>query len=135
MTFTNTRWADCPDNMLEYVSQQRKLHKQILASSQVFSRVDIKLREQTNFVVECRSFFMGRLIYCKYFNTPEYLAGGDKKDSGRKKRKVVRRHLFVAYDSIRKVYDTEQIMVDLLERDSVDTESTISELIRRLQKK
>lgn len=113
LTFASTEWEKCPSNMLEYISQQRKLHKQIVASSQVFTRIDKKLREQTNYVIECKSLFLGRWIFNKAFNTAEYLANDEKGDKGARKRKRAWRYNFVAYDSIRKLYDTMQIMVEL----------------------
>ena len=113
LTFESTRWEDAPDNLLDYISQQRKLHKQIVSSSQVFTRIDKKLREQTNYVVECKSYLMGRLITNKYYITQEYIANGEKMDKGQRKRKPKKRDCFIAYDFIRKKYNTEQIMKDL----------------------
>lgn len=113
LTFESTKWEDAPSNLLDYISQQRKLHKLILASSQVFTRIDKKLREQTNFIVECKSLLLGRLIINKFYNTPEYIANGDKMDKGSRKRKTKKREVFVAYDDIREKYNTEQIMKDL----------------------
>lgn len=113
LTFASDKWQNCPDGMLDYISQQRKLHKQIVASSQVFTRVDKKLREQTNFVIECKSLFMGRWVFQKWFHTPEYLANDEKMDAGSRMRKRAKRYNFVAYDNIRSSYDTMQIMKDL----------------------
>lgn len=113
LTFESTKWEDAPENLLDYISQQRKLHKQIVSSSQVFTRIDKKLREQTNFVIECRSYLMGRLITNKYFITQEYISNGEKMDKGQRKRKAKKRNCFIAYDDIRKKYNTEQIMKDL----------------------
>jgi len=113
LTFASQDWANCPSNMLDYISQQRKLHKQIVASSQVFTRVDKKLREQTNFVIECQSILMGRWIFNKAFSTDEYLANDEKGDKGARKRKRAWRVNFVAYDQIREAYDTMQLMKQL----------------------
>lgn len=113
LTFASQRWESAPDNMLEYISQQRKLHKQIVASAQVFSRVDKKLREQTNFVIECKSVFWGRWVFNKYFNTTEYISNDEKMDSGNRKRKRSKRYSFVGTNRIRDLYDTYQVMVDL----------------------
>lgn len=113
LTFASQKWASCPDNMLEYISQQRKLHKQIVASSQVFTRIDVKLREQTNYVIECNSIFGGRLVFNKFFTTDQYLAAKDAKDNGRRRRKRSKRYSFVGYNSIRENYDTMQVMRDL----------------------
>lgn len=113
LTFASQNWEDCPDNMLDYISQQRKLRKQIVASSQVFTRVDKKLREQTNFVIECSSLFMGRWIFNKFFHTTDYLANDEKGDAGARRRKRARRRNFVAYDAIRETYDTYQVMKEV----------------------
>lgn len=115
LTFESTRWQDAPCNVLDYISQQRKLHKQILSSSQVFTRIDKKLREQTNFVIECCSLFLGRLIINKKYRTTEYIANDEKMDKGTRKRKVKSRMSYIAYDRIRNAYDTHQIMKDLNE--------------------
>ncbi len=113
LTFESTKWEDAPDNLLDYISQQRKLHKQIVASSQVFTRINKKLREQTNFVIECKSFLMGRLVVNKYYNTAEYIANDEKFDKGSRKRRTVKREVFIAYDEIREKYNTEEIMKEL----------------------
>lgn len=128
LTFASQNYESCPDNMMEYISQQRKLHKQIVSSSQVFTRIDKKLREQTNYVVECKSLG-GRWIFNKFFHTTDYLANDEKGDNGPRKRKRARRRSFIAYDHIRQLYDTMQVMVDLrggkskkdIERDRIKT--------------
>lgn len=113
MTLNSDKWKDRPDDLLYYISQQRKMHKQIVASSQVFTRIDKILREQTNFVVECNSFLLGRLVVNRYYHTEEYIANDEKKDKGNKKRKVAKYNIFIAKDFIRNSYDTEEIMKDL----------------------
>ena len=130
LTFESTKWQDAPANLLDYVSQQRKLHKQILGSSQVFTRIDKKLREQTNFVIECKSIFSGRLVINSYYKTTEYIANGDKMDKGQRKRKVHRRISYVAYDNLRKSYNTEQIMKEL--NKSRSNESVLIDLIKEI---
>lgn len=113
LTFESTKWEDAPSNLLDYISQQRKLHKQIVSTSQVFTRVDKKLREQTNNVIECRSYFLGRLITNKYYETQEYISNGEKLNAGNRKRKCKKRQVFVGYDKIRQKYNTEEIMKEL----------------------
>lgn len=113
LTFESTKWEDAPSNLLDYISQQRKFHKLILATSQVFTRIDKKLREQTNFVVECRSYLLGRLCTNKYFDTATYICNDEKLDKGNKRRKPRKRDVFVAYDEIRNKYHTEEIMKEL----------------------
>lgn len=112
LTFESTSWQDAPDALLDYISQQRKLHKQIIASSQVFTRINKKLREQTNYVIECRCLF-GRVVSQRFYRTPEYITNGEKFDKGARKRRVKKRYCFVAKDEIRRKYNTEEIMKDL----------------------
>lgn len=113
LTFESTKWEDAPNNLLDYISQQRKFHKLILASSQVFTRIDKKLREQTNFVIECISYLKGRLVTIKYFDTPSYIQNGEKLDKGARKRRARKRNVFVGYDKIRSHYNTEEIMKEI----------------------
>ena len=113
LTFESTKWEDAPDNLLDYISQQRKFHKLILGSSQVFTRIDKKLREQTNFVIECKSLLLGRLVINKFYNTQEYISNGDKLQAGNRKRKCRKRDVFVGYNRIRNKYNTQEIMKEL----------------------
>lgn len=130
LTFESTKWQDAPSNLLDYISQQRKFHKQILGSSQVFTRIDKKLREQTNYVIECKSIFNGRLVINSYYKTVEYIANGEKMDKGQRKRKVHRRKSYVAYNFIRKSYNTEQIMKEL--KTGRSNESVLVDLIKKV---
>lgn len=113
MTLSSDKWKSRPDDLLYYISQQRKMHKQIVASSQVFTRIDKTLREQTNFVVECKSYLLGRLCSNKYYHTEEYIANDEKKDKGSRKRRFKKFRIFIAKDFIRNSYDTEEIMKEL----------------------
>lgn len=124
LTLESAAWKDAPPNLLEHISQQRKNHKMILSSSQVFTRINKVLREQTNYIVECKSMFMGRLVFNKFYYTDTFVAPEERK--GKKKQKTVKRYSFVAYDSIREKYDTEQIMVKL-----VDTELSEEERFKK----
>lgn len=112
LTLSSTSWKNAPENLLEYVSQQRKLYKHIIASSQVFQRVNIKLREQTNYIIDCRNIAK-RWIFISAFNTMTYSINGDKKDEGRKDRKRVWTYNFIATDEIRNLYDTYETQVSL----------------------
>ena len=131
LTFESTKWKDAPENLLDYISQQRKLHKQIVSSSQVFTRIDKKLREQTNYVIECKSFLGGRLVVNSYYKTVEYIANGDKMDKGQRKRKVAKRDVYIAYNNIRNSYNTEQVMKEL--RTGKSKESVLVDLIRKVK--
>ena len=133
MTLNSDKWKDRPDDLLYYISQQRKMHKQIVASSQVFTRIDKILREQTNYVVECSSFLMGRLVVNRFYHTEEYIANDEKKDKGTRKRKVKAYRIFIARDFIRNSYDTEEIMKDLKVAKSKDKQ--LVDLIKEYSKK
>lgn len=130
LTFESTKWQDAPSNLLDYISQQRKYHKQIVSSSQVFTRIDKKLREQTNFVIECKSIFRGRLCINSYYRTVEYIANDEKMDKGSRKRKVRKRYVFVAFDNLRNKYNTEQVMKEL--KTSKSNESVLIDLIKKV---
>ena len=124
LTLSSENWKNAPDNLLEYISQQRKLYKHVIASSQVFERVNIKLREQTNYVIEV-SNIMKRWIFYKAFHTVDYMVNGELKDNGMKKRRRAFRYNFIATDNIRKLYDTYETQVDLnmKKQKSIDVES------------
>ena len=109
------------------------MHKQIVASSQVFTRIDKTLREQTNFVVECKSYLLGRLCTNKYYHTEEYIANDEKKDKGSRKRKVSKYEIFIAKDKIRNSYDTEEIMKEL--KVAKSEESQLTDLLLKFAKK
>lgn len=112
LTLESGNWKNAPTNVLEYVSQQRKMFKHIIGSSQVFERVNIKLREQTNYVVEV-SNIQRRWIFLRAFNKMTYTINGDKKDEGQKKRRRSWKYDFIATDRIRQMFDTYEIQVDL----------------------
>lgn len=130
LTFESTEWQSAPADLLDYISQQRKFHKQILASSQVFTRINKKLREQTNFVIECKSFLRGRLVINKYYRTAEYIANDEKMDKGSRKRKVAKRYVYIGFDSIRNLYNTMQVMKEVKTNKSI--ESQLVDLIKKV---
>ncbi len=132
LTFESTKWQDAPENLLDYISQQRKYHKQIVSSSQVFTRINKKLREQTNYVIECKSIFKGRLVINSYYRTVEYIANDEKMDKGSRKRKVKKRYVFIGYDNIRNKYNTEQVMKEL--RTSKSNEKVLIDFVKKVVK-
>lgn len=116
LTLASHKWQKAPENLLEYVSQQRKMYKHIIGGSQVFERVNIRLREQTNYVVEISNFGK-RWIFMSAFNKETYGVNGERKDEGMRKRSRAWRYNFVATDELRKMYDTYEIQVDLYEKE------------------
>lgn len=112
LTFASENWKSAPDNLLETISMSRKNHRHIIASSQVFSRVNIKLREQTNYIIECATI-LNRWTFNKAFYTHDYLVNADLKDSGIRKRKHQWTYNFVQTDTIRNSYDTYELLEEL----------------------
>lgn len=110
LTFDSQSWKNAPANLLEYVSLQRHLHKCIFGSSQVWTRVNKIIREQTDFIVECRCFFGKRLVRNVCYSQEEYQINGDLKDSGMRKRKSIYHYAFFASDKLRALYDTDEIV-------------------------
>ena len=68
--FDCLNWQDVPEWVLGDITQQRKDHIKIVASSQVFTRVAKQFREQTFEVVECKSYPKKnpRWTFCKVYD-------------------------------------------------------------------
>lgn len=113
LTLSSQGWRDAPDNLLEYISLQRHLHKCIYGTTQVWSRVNKIIREQTDTVTECKCWLGKRLVTNRTYTQEDYQINGDKKDSGTRHRPVLYRESFVAYDSLRNLYDTDEIIGSL----------------------
>lgn len=113
LTFDSIGWRNAPGNLLEYISLQRHLHKCIFGASQVWTRVNKVIKEQTDYVIECKSFFGGRLISNACYTNENYQINGTQKDSGRLKRPKVYKESFVATDELRSLYNTDEIVVGL----------------------
>lgn len=116
LTFSSESWQSAPADLLSYISLQRKNKKCIFASSQVWTRVNKVIREQSDFVIECKSFFKSRIVRNKYYLQEDYAVNGEQKDSGLRKRDVKRKYCFVATDKLRSIYDTNEIVRGLKQR-------------------
>lgn len=112
LTFESGSWKSAPDNLLEYISMARKNHKQIIATSQVFNRVNKKLREQTNYVIECKTVF-NRWTFNKAFLTQDYAVNNEQGDSGMRKRSRAWRYNFVQTNKIRDLFDSYELLTDI----------------------
>lgn len=110
LTFDSQSWAKAPANLLEYVSLQRHFHKCIFGSSQVWSRVNKILREQTDFVVECSCHCGKRLVKNVLFTQEVYQINGDLKDEGLRKRQNHHKYCFYASDRLRGLYNTDEVV-------------------------
>lgn len=110
LTFDSQSWKDAPANLLEYISLQRHFHKCIFGSAQVWTRVNKVIREQSDWVVECKSYFGTRLIRNIQFSQEEYNINGDLKGSGFRKRHWKSNKCFYASDELRGLYDTDEVI-------------------------
>lgn len=110
LTFDSQSWKSAPANLLEYISLQRHFHKCIFGASQVWSRVNKIIREQSDFIVECKTFFGKRLIRNVVYEQEEYLINGDQKEAGQRKRPHIDRYCFFASDKLRSLYNTDEII-------------------------
>lgn len=129
LTFNSQNWRDAPDNLLEYISLQRHLHKCIFGASQVWSRVNKIIKEQTDYVIECRSYFGARLIKNICYTNENYQINGTQKEAGQRKRPKVYKKCFTATDELRSLYDTDEIIKGL----SVYSTSENEKLDKRLK--
>lgn len=116
LTFSSQGWQTAPEGLLSYVSLQRKNKKCIFCSSQVWTRVNKVIREQADFVIECKGFFNSRIIRNKYYLQEDYAVNGEQKDSGMRKRDVINNYCFVATDKLRSTYNTNEIIRGLKTR-------------------
>ncbi len=114
LTFSSQSWKTAPDNLLEYISLQRHMHKCIFGASQVWSRVNKVIKEQTDYVIECSSYFKHRLILNKTYSNEDYQINGAQKDAGVRKRPTLSKESFVATDKLRGLYNTDEIVKGLL---------------------
>lgn len=110
LTFDSQSWKDAPANLLEYISLQRHFHKCIFGASQVWTRVNKVIREQSDYVIECRTYFGKRLIRNEMFSQEEYNVNGDLKGSGTRKRKHIYKRYYLASDKLRNMYNTDEII-------------------------
>jgi len=102
-------YKDFPPELLQEVVQQRKERKVILGSAQHFMRIIKTLREQTMYVVRCRTF-AGRLTVQTCYHGYEYErwhdAVVDPKTGRRGKLNRVWRKTFMQTNEIRRSFDT-----------------------------
>ena len=113
LTLNSQGWQNAPDELLEYISLQRHLHKCIFGSAQEWTRVSKIIREQVNYIVDCKSLFGGRYIQNKVYTKENYLINGEQKNSGMRKRPVEEKVSFVGTDELRSLYDTHEIVKGL----------------------
>lgn len=113
LTFSSQAWQTAPDNLLSYISLQRKNKKCIFCSSQVWTRVNKVIREQADYIIECKPFLGRRVIRNKYYLQEDYLVNGDQKSSGMRKRFVSKKAFVLCSDKLRSLYNTDEIIKGL----------------------
>lgn len=113
LTLNSQSWQDAPDELLEYISLQRHLHKCIFGSAQEWKRVTKIVREQVNFIVDCKSIMFGRLIVNKTYTKENFMINGEQKSAGMRKRPRESKECFVGTDELRSLYDTDEIVKGL----------------------
>lgn len=126
LTFASDNWKNAPADLLDYIAMRRKEKTLILGTSQVFGRIDKKLREQCTVVIECVTY-LNRWTFNKAYRVEDYLVNGELKDSGQKKRRRLFRYNFVQTNNIRQAYDSyalvEKINLKPRERRYIDLDS------------
>lgn len=97
--FSSNESSNFPPEMLTEITQQRKQHKVIVGTSQVFTRLSKPIREQTTYLCLPNTFF-GCLTFVRVFE-PEFNESGDLL-----KKRFVRMYFFVHDKELRECYDT-----------------------------
>lgn len=97
--FNSLEGKDFPIEMLQEITQQRKQHKCIIGTSQVFTRVAKAIREQTNCLYLPITLF-GCLTIVRVYK-PTLDEGGNLK-----KKIITGLYFFVHNDELRNAYDT-----------------------------
>ena len=113
LTLNSHGWRNAPDELLEYISLQRHLHKCIFGSAQEWSRISKIIREQVNYIIDCKSYFRGRLIMNKCYTKQNFIINGEQRSSGTRKRPVEWKESFVGTDKLRNKYNTDEIVKGL----------------------
>ena len=94
------------ENMLSFITQQRKNNVHIVVTSQVFTRVAKPLREQAFRVIDCKTYW-GRCTINKVYNAFDYLEKIEARTESKKlKVKCLWSESFFQTNKIRDFYNT-----------------------------
>jgi hypothetical protein len=122
-TFTSQKFKDFPIELLWKITQCRKQELCIFASSPVFSRMSIQLRENTDYVITCKNFLnLDRFFSYGFYRAPEYEMY--QENPVKLFRSKVRTFSFVASDKDYRAYNTHEI-VDRLDITGEEEKQTI----------
>lgn len=106
-TFACTQYKEFPMELLWKLTQCRKNNLAIFASSPVYSRMSIQLRESTDYVIECKNVFKRkRWFKYEFYRAADYEKYYEDRDKLKKKRVDVQ-HI-VASDDDYELYDTSE---------------------------
>lgn len=104
-TFASTKFADFPMELLAKLTKCRKKKLAIYASSPVYTRMSIQLRESTEYVIVCKNHFRrSRWFTYDFYHVDQYEKYMEDKDK-LKKCRLERKHV-VATDDLYSKYDT-----------------------------
>ncbi|MCX7746586.1 MAG: zonular occludens toxin domain-containing protein [Clostridia bacterium] len=108
-TFSSTSWADFPLELLWGLTQCRKNQMCVFASTPVYTRMSIQLRESTDKVIVCKNVFnLDRWFRYKFYRAEDY------EEYRENKLKLLQNCLmtiaFVASDKHYKRYNTKEIV-------------------------
>lgn len=93
----NYAFREMPSNLFALLSQNRKLHIRIMATSQVFDDTVKKFRTLTKYIIDCRRF--GRMIQNKFYSQKEFGRGDTVKRSAFTKYYLAEDKLYPLYDT------------------------------------
>ena len=113
LTLNSQSWKDAPDELLEYISLQRHFHKCIWGAAQEWKRCTKIVREQVNYIIDCKAYLNSRLIVNKCYTKENYMINGEQGSAGMRKRPKEWKETFCATDELRSLYDTEEIVKGL----------------------
>lgn len=93
----NYAFRDMPDNLFALLSQNRKLHIRIMATSQVFDDTVKKFRTLTKYIIDCRRF--GRMVQNKFYSQKQFGRGDTVKRSSFTRWYLAEDKLYPLYDT------------------------------------
>ncbi len=134
-TFTSTAWNQFPVELLWHLTQCRKKKLAVFASSPVYSRMSIQLRESCDRVAVCKNVLgLDRLFSYSFYHAAEYEKYLDNPVKLLLHRLFLK--VFVASDYDYRMYNTEQIVdrMQLVET-SQKTERSLRQLDRNIVQK
>lgn len=108
-TFTSTSWSNFPIDLLWRLTQCRKMKLAIFASSPIYDRMSIQLRESTDNVVVCKNVLsLDRMFNYTFYKRDKYERY--QEDPIRLRLNRMYSMYFTASDWDYKMYNTEQIV-------------------------